>query len=34
VLIEQGLVYDRRGRSRGAAQSEPKDSLFRKRPPR
>ena len=34
VLIEQGLVYDRRGKSRGAAQAEPENSLFRKRPPR
>ena len=34
VLIEQGLVHDRRGRSRGAAQAEPEHSLFRKRPPR
>ena len=33
VLIEQGLVYDRRGRSRAAAQAEPERSLFRKRPP-
>ena len=34
VLIEQGLVYDRRGRPRGPAQAEPVRSLFRKRPPR
>jgi hypothetical protein len=34
VLIERGLVYDRRGSSRGAAQAEPEYSLFRKRSPR
>ena len=34
VLIQQGLVYDRRGRSRAPAQAEPEHSLFRKRPPR
>ena len=31
VIIEQGLVYDRRGSSRDAAQAEPEHSLFRKR---
>ena len=33
VLIEQGFVYDRRGRSRAVTQAEPERSLFRKRPP-
>ena len=33
VLIEQGLVYDRRGRSRATAQAEPERLLFRRRPP-
>ena|SRR5688572_833916 len=34
VLIDQGVVYDRRERSRAAAQPERERSLFRKRPPR
>ena len=34
VIIDQGLVYDRRGSSRDAAQAEPGHSLFRKRSPR
>jgi hypothetical protein len=31
VLIEQGLVYDRRRSSRESAQAEPERSIFRKR---